>query len=326
MFHNNLVDVLRFLLSHGADVNARDGAFRSALHLVDYEDLEVAQVLLKHNADVNSQDDGGMTPLHMLLYGWTKNEGYVLNCTLLLLKYGADVNKRDKDNQTPLHLAIRRDMLKIAGSLLAQGADVNLENNYGETPLQTFSGGWIYDKGDALNFTLLLLKHGAEVNRTDKDNQTPLHLALRQGWFKVAGSLVAHGADVNSESNDGKTPLRILSESRINNEGDILRLALLLLKHGAEPNMDNQASFQVEIRQHYFKIAAILLEDGLQGTDVSAEKEKGKNPLCILSESRIYDEGDFVNHTLLFLNHGVGVSQQEEGNKGRSIRGIGRGK
>ena len=50
---HNLVDIVRFLLEQGADVNARDGSLRSSLHLVKYDDLEVVQVLLKHNADVN---------------------------------------------------------------------------------------------------------------------------------------------------------------------------------------------------------------------------------------------------------------------------------
>ena len=293
-----LVGVVRFLLEHGADVNARDDALRSSLYLtyIYGDGLEAVQVLLEHNADVNSQDIDGKTPLHFFLSTLDcDDEETVLNFMLLLLKHGVEINKRDKYNHTPLHLAILWDWFKVAGSLLAHGADVNMENNDGNTPLHILSQSEIVDEleGNLLNFTLLLLKHGADVNRRDKDNQTPLHLAIGRGWIKVAGSLLAHGADFNSENNDGKTPLCLLSESRSNNEGDILRLALLLLKHGAEPNMDNQASFQVAIRQDYFKIAAILFGDG---------KEKGKNRVEVCCV-HAYGSGSGVPIQYIVIGH-----------------------
>jgi len=40
---------------------------------------------------------------------------------------------------------------------------------------------------------------------------TPLHLALRQGWLDVARILVQHGADVTARNKDGTTPLHLVS-------------------------------------------------------------------------------------------------------------------
>ena len=321
---NNLVDVVRFLLKPGADVNARDDTLGSSLHL-GFSNLEVAQVLLEYNADVNSQDHNGRTPLHML-YAWNDNEDFVLNCTLLLLKHGADVNKRDEGNQAPLNLAIQRYMLKVAGSLVAHGAEVNSEDNNGKTPLHLLSERWPIKEGNVLNLMSLLLKHGAEVNKRDKDNQTPLHLAIRPDMLKVAGSLVAHGADVNSEDSDGKTPLRILLESPIIDEGSVLNLAVLLLKHGAEANRrlideDDEIPLHLAMRWAQFKLARVILESG---TYDNAWDNHSKTTLRILSESRIYDENGFVNHALLLLKHGV--NQRVEDNKTQSLLGIGRGK
>jgi hypothetical protein len=37
LFEHNLVDIVRFLLKHGADVNARDKTLRNALHLAEYK-------------------------------------------------------------------------------------------------------------------------------------------------------------------------------------------------------------------------------------------------------------------------------------------------
>jgi ankyrin repeat protein len=77
------------------------------------------------------------------------------------------------------------------------------------------TGRGMYNEDDVLNHARLLLEHGAEVNRRDKDNQTPLHLAMGRERFKLARILLEHGADANAENNNGKTPLHILSESRI---------------------------------------------------------------------------------------------------------------
>jgi ankyrin repeat protein len=50
--------MVKLLLKHGADVNARDDSLTTSLHLAeDHGQLEVAQLLLKHKADVNAQDD-----------------------------------------------------------------------------------------------------------------------------------------------------------------------------------------------------------------------------------------------------------------------------
>ncbi|KAH9164357.1 ankyrin repeat-containing domain protein, partial [Lactarius sanguifluus] len=59
------VDIMRWLLNHGADPNAQKNDGRTPLHKVaSYTILEAVQVLLKHNADVNSRADDGKTPLH----------------------------------------------------------------------------------------------------------------------------------------------------------------------------------------------------------------------------------------------------------------------
>jgi ankyrin repeat protein len=43
------------------------------------------------------------------------------------------------------------------------------------------------------------LEHGADVNRRDKQNETPLSLAIRLNHFKLAVLLLEHGADANAE-------------------------------------------------------------------------------------------------------------------------------
>jgi cytohesin len=308
------------LLKHGAEVNTRDKDNETPLHLaMRREHFKLAGILLEHGAGANAKNKNGKIPLHILSENRINDED---SHALLLLKHGAEVNTRDKDNETPLHLATRWVRSELAGTLLEHGADANAKNKNGKTPLHILSESQINDKD---SHALLLLKHGAEVNTRDKDNETPLHLAMRQEHFKLAGILLEHGADADAENINGKTPLHILSESQINDEDSVLSHALLLLKHGAEVNMrdeDNETSLHLAIRRECFKLAGILLE---RGADADAENINGKTPLCILPESRLYDDGDFINHTrLLFLEHVVGVNRRDENQITSLLPGIGR--
>ncbi|EAX88509.1 ankyrin repeat protein, putative [Trichomonas vaginalis G3] len=58
------------LLSHGADVNAKNNYGSTALHFAVYSNsLEIIETLISHGAKVNIQNDYGQTP-----FGYTTNE------------------------------------------------------------------------------------------------------------------------------------------------------------------------------------------------------------------------------------------------------------
>ena len=52
-----------------------------------------------------------------------------------------------------------------------------------------------------------LLKKGAQVDTTEKNGCTPLHLAAQQGHTAVAESLLKKGAKVDAVNKSGQTPL-----------------------------------------------------------------------------------------------------------------------
>jgi ankyrin repeat protein len=115
--------LVRSLLERGADVNARNGAGNTPLHLAVYLGLyEVVQILLMRGAEPNTKNNMGKTPLHLLLQKYQSYYDHEVNDMLvverLLLEYGADVNAQDEDNKSPLHLASNHDTHSIAQIIL----------------------------------------------------------------------------------------------------------------------------------------------------------------------------------------------------------------
>ena len=305
---DEILDIMWHLVKHGALVKRNT----PLLLAMGRDWFKFARILLDHGADADVENDDWKTPLHLLAESWIHSESDALDFIGPLLEHGAVVNRRDVNNQTPLHLAMGRGWFKLAQILLEHGAYANTANNNGKTPLHLLSESRVHDEGDALNLIWLLLKHRAVevVDKRDKNNQTPLHLAMGRDWFKLARILLDHGADANAENNDGKTPLHLLSESRVHN-GDALELIRVLLKHGVAVNRrdkNNQTPLLLAMWRGQLELARILLD---HGADATVEKTNGKTPVHLLLESQIRDQGKALDLIRLLLEHGAVVNGRD---------------
>ena len=164
-------DAVRFLLDHGADVNARRDDLWTPLHLAaNNGQLSVTRMLLQRQADVNSRNGDGQAPLHLLsrrgISPDEDDDGSEI--AELLLEHGANVNEKDEDNATPLHLASYNKRLKIVRVLLAHGANADAEKDGGETPLQLALSGNRDAQEDGIGVVRLILESGAEAYAREK--------------------------------------------------------------------------------------------------------------------------------------------------------------
>lgn len=113
-------------------INCRDTAGRNStpLHLAcGYNNIEVARFLLENGAEVNAQDRGGLIALHN-----ASSYGH-LEIAALLIEHGASVNQPDKWGFTPLHEAAQKGRTQICSLLLSHGANVYLETHEGQLPI-----------------------------------------------------------------------------------------------------------------------------------------------------------------------------------------------
>jgi ankyrin repeat protein len=155
------LDIIQWLLNHGADVNAKNNAGEAPLHgVASHGHSQVCRMLLEHNADIHIRNYCGETPLH---FAACPNLGVRVNVDIMqvLLDHGADPNARDDSNSTPLHYSSWYT---------------------GRINCGTVEG------------TRLLLKHGAIIDAEDNKDRTPLQLALEHGRDEIATCLKEHGA------------------------------------------------------------------------------------------------------------------------------------
>ena len=145
------VDIIRWLLSHGANANAFCSGFTSLFEAADKMHLDAVQILLEHNADVNLQNKDGDTPLYWILSSgsWM---GKLVDMVRRLLEHGADPNICNNDHRTPLHEASSHGLLEAARLLLRYGAKVDEKDEEGKTP---------YEQATSDEMTKLLVEHGA---------------------------------------------------------------------------------------------------------------------------------------------------------------------
>ena len=86
--------------------------------------------LLRHGAEVDAETTSDRTPLHL-----AAERGNV-EAVWLLAEHGADLDAQDKKGRTPLHRAAYEGRLEAAEALIVLGADRRLTTRSGKRPLQ----------------------------------------------------------------------------------------------------------------------------------------------------------------------------------------------
>ena len=257
------------LLKHGANPNAANIAKCTPFQLaMENGNFKIAKELINYGAKSNVICKRNETPLHIA----AKN-GQV-DLVKDLLKNGAKVQARNDQKETPLHLAVKtansstrklvgsvEDHIKIVKELIKHGANVNAIDHTGKPPI--FEAIEV----ETPELAMLLLDHGADPNVIDHVKRSLLHYAAEYKFAKLVERLLKLGVSVNAQDNNKETPLNLAIAweffDETHSEHDMIDTALILLKHGANPNSVCSLGNSTLLRMISSpKLASILLDYG----------------------------------------------------------------
>jgi ankyrin repeat protein len=227
-------------LANGADINAKDSAQRTALHVAGTTgNRPLWDFLVSRGADTNATDFFGDKPLqgpHTPLLAPRADsleedlvaaaEKGDLNKVRAAVKQGARVDARTEGKyyrgRTALHLAcigaiVAPDStahVSIVRYLLQNGADVNARDGEGATPLHSaVSAMGDYKEprraekmAPCKRIVFLLLDEGADPTILRIGQETPLHVAAAFSDEETVRALLKHGAQPDAARYDSCRP------------------------------------------------------------------------------------------------------------------------
>ncbi|WP_422490504.1 ankyrin repeat domain-containing protein [Endozoicomonas sp. ALE010] len=197
-------EVSKVLLEYGADPQARDGSDWTALHWATRnfgkQSIMLMKCLLDHGADINARNSMGRTPL---LNAVIRDTLLAVN---ILLSEGADPNIPDNYGRTALDSAVLGMSTNMVDDLLAHGANPDTPGGI-DSDGRSNALCMALSKQYRDDIVDMLLAYGANPNRASKEGDTPLHLAIEKSNATGVDKLLAHGANPNIRNQSGQTAL-----------------------------------------------------------------------------------------------------------------------
>ena len=308
-------NIVKLLLANGADINighsipSSQGASggQTALTVASgRKNLSMCKLLIKLGADINVVTESGYTALMWSLAGTDDGD-----CAKQLLQAGADPDPDAVPSvsfatlTSPLILAATNGATDIVKELIRRKVRLDKQDGDGCTALKHAANSGHFDVVAAL------VKAGASINVADLEGWTALMNAAGHGQLRICMKLINAGANVKMIANSGVTALSQATGSRADgralnalknlknivsqedsredeydDEGetsdvaaDSLKLAGLLLKQGANPNVERDGTSLLEhaINDGDEDLVELLKEYGAIAIEQKADMDPAKH-------------------------------------------------
>jgi ankyrin repeat protein len=235
--------------------------------------VELVKFYLDIGMDVNAVDDRNASPLHWI----NKGEGSP-EAAQVLLDHGVDMEIRDCDGDTAIVWALHARHVPLVRLLIDSGANLKTLDLRGRTLLDTiFHELFLLDTASNITSTLvkILLDGGFDTSIYHRRHPryTALYLAAKHNDIYSIELMLDAGLDVNSLGYMNTTALH--SAAVYGHEG----VASLLLSRGANPElstMSGERPLDSAIRGGYFGVVKVLLD---AGADCFYCTRRGRTPL-----------------------------------------------
>ena len=256
--YTDLPSWILYLLTTPENINTQDIGGSTALHLAArYKAWDTLLLLIQNGADIDIKDTRNLIPLHIAV---THKD--IPQDVLIQLISPDNIVAHERNGFTALHRAVVRQCWDSVPTLVQHGAVVNAMDKFGCTPLHravpykhvpeevltqlmspTTNNCWAHKGETALHEAInahswknvsILVKHGVDVNITDKTGCTPIHTAMkcRNVPNEVVGHLIST-TNINMKHSNGATALHDAVANKI------WAVLTLLIQQGADVNSQN---------------------------------------------------------------------------------------
>jgi len=193
-------------------IRTRDGK-TVAMMAVDSGKSELVKLLLEAGADFNAATPDGDTPAMVAVQGYGDEMYDIIK---LLGEHKVDFN-HSNPAYTPLVFALEQDNRRLITALLEAGADPNTPTSSGQLPLAVAMSN--------PEMVRLLLQAGADPNTVDGHGNPLLFAAMDSGSADSLNALIKAGADLNKRDRSERTPLEYADSMYLTEMAEILKAA-----------------------------------------------------------------------------------------------------
>lgn len=195
--------------------------------LSDHMITLVRKILNTHNMDINLQDSHGNTALHIAI---TSNNKIIFKEILFNKNVKPNLNIKNNQEQTVLWLALVKSescqdfhlVDSFANMLIEKGCELDTSDSNGDTLLHLCA------RKELEQAAIFLVNKNAKIDLLNNDRESVLHVACEFGLVKLVDSLLAQNADPNVQSSKVTNSQTAMHKAILNNHENILDLFIKL--------------------------------------------------------------------------------------------------
>ncbi|ORY37857.1 ankyrin [Neocallimastix californiae] len=283
----NKFNILKLLLQHGLDIDAKDEEGKTLLlYAIEDENELIVNYLLENHASIHSVNENIKCLKELtknkkeykdeLLVDFEFRIKNKFNILKLLLQHGLDINSEDEEGKTLLLYAVEDENEFIVNYLLENHASIHSVNENIKC-LKEFTINKKGNKKESLesfefrvknkfNIIKLLLKYGLDINAKDEEGKTLLLYAINEVNESLFYYLLKNNASLESlKKNNIKLLLNLIfsiNENENENENALNKLSKYTNKEKEE--------------EKCFEILKLIIRNGL---DINNKDEEGNTIL-----------------------------------------------